>query len=230
MMKLFVAYGYNDRDQWVKDLVIPMAQAFRFEVVTGEQTYGSGTVPQGVLRKIQTSDAVIAFTTQRDQMTNGAWTTHHWVLQEIAAAMSHGRPVVEVRALEVELQAGMQQGLQRIDYDEKNREQCLIKIVEALGALRFSAIVEVQLLLPAQALEVIGPLAKERGQLICAYTYKEGFYKSPSYPTEVEAIKGGLFITIRDVPLDALIQVRLQAAGKSWSSDYDSVTPSIHLS
>jgi hypothetical protein len=229
MMKLFVAYGYNAHDQWVKDLVIPIAQAFRFEVVTGEQTYG-GAIPQTVLRKIQTSDAVIAFTTQRDPMANGAWTTHHWVLQEMAAAMAHGRPVVEVRDLGVEAQVGMQQGLQRIDYDEKNRELCLIKIVEALGTLRFNAMVEVQLLLPAQALEFIGPLAKESGQLSCSYTYKDGSYKSSPYPTEVEAIKGGLFITIRDVPLDALIQVRLQANGKTWSSDYDSVKPSIYLS
>jgi hypothetical protein len=229
MMKLFVAYGYNARDQWVKDLVIPIAQAFRIEVVTGEQTYG-GTIPQAVLRKIQTSDAVIAFTTQRDQMANGDWTTHHWVLQEMAAAMANGRPVVEVRELGVDPQAGMQQGLQRIDYDEKNRELCLIKIAEALGNLRFSAVVEVQLLLPVNDLEFIGPLARQSGQLSCSYTYKDGSYRSPPYPTEVEAIKGGLFITVRDLPVEALIQVRLQAAGKTWNSDYDSVKPSIHLS
>jgi hypothetical protein len=228
-MKLFVAYGYNDRDQWVKDLVIPIAQAFRIEVVTGEQTYG-GPIPQGVLRKIQTSDAVIAFTTQREKIASGAWTTHHWVLQEMAAGMANGRPVVEVRELGVDPQAGMQLGLQRIDYDEKNRELCLTRIAEALGNLRFSAMVEVQLLLPAQALEFIGPLAKESGKLSCSYTYKDGPFKSAPCPTEVEAIKGGLFITIRDVPLDALIQVRLQAAGRTWSSDYDSVKPSIHLS
>jgi hypothetical protein len=228
-MKLFVAYGYNARDQWVKDLVIPIAQAFRFEVVTGEQTYG-GPLPQAVLRKIQASDAGIAFTTQREQMVNGAWTTHYWVLQEMAAAMANNRPGVEVRELGAEPQAGMQQGLQRIDYDEKNRELCLIIIGEALGTLRFNTMAEVQLRLPAQALEDIGPLAKESGQLSCHYTYKDGPYKSSPYPAEVEVIKGGLFITIRDVPLDALIQVRLQAAGKTWSSDYDSVKPSIYLS
>jgi len=229
MMKLFVAYGYNPRDQWVRDLVIPIIRAFRFEVATGDQSYGS-TIPDEVLRKIQTSDALIAFTTHRDQLANGAWTTHHWVLQEMAAAITNRRPVVEVRELGVDPQPGIQQGLQRIDYDEQNREPCLIKIAEALGTLRFGVMGEVQLLLPAQAMEVIGPLAKISGGLICSYTYKDGPYKSSPSPAGVDAIKGGLFITIQDVPLDALIQVTLQAAGHTWRSDYNSVAPSIYLS
>jgi hypothetical protein len=205
-----------------------MAQAFRMEVVTGEQTYGD-TIPQTVLRKIQTSDALIAFTTRREQMSNGSWTTHHWVLQEMAAAMTNSRPVVEVRETGVDPQAAMQQGHRPIDYDETNRERCLVQIVEALGALRFNTI-EAQILLPGQDLEFIGPLAKEPGQLQCTYMYKAGSYKSPPSITEVDAIKGGLFITIRDLPSDALIKVRLQAGGKTWSSDYDSVKSSIQLS
>jgi hypothetical protein len=225
-MRVFIAYSYNPRDQWIKELVMPILRAFRVEVVTGEQTYG-GSIPDVVLKRIRASDALIAFTTRRDQQQNQNWTTHYWVVQEMAAAIATPLPVVEVRELGVDPQAGMQASLQRIEYDEEHRDTCLVKIVEAIGNLRFSSF-EVQLLLPESDMNIIGPLAR-KGQVICSYRYREGFYKSPEVRTEVEAITGGLFVVVKDVPAQSLVKFSVEASGRTWSSGFENLCSTIQL-
>jgi hypothetical protein len=64
-MKIFVAYGYNDRDRWIPDLVFPIIRAFDDEVITGEELQGE-QITDAVRRKIQQSDALIAFATIRE--------------------------------------------------------------------------------------------------------------------------------------------------------------------
>ncbi len=83
-MKIFVAYGYNDRDKWIEDMVFPLIKAFGSEVETGGVTYGA-TIPDAVRNKIQFSDALIAFTTRRISPGGDAnGQTHLWVIQELA--------------------------------------------------------------------------------------------------------------------------------------------------
>jgi len=225
-MKVFVAYGYNGRDAWVKDLVVPMLRAFRVEVVTGEQTYW-GEIPSEVLDRIRSSHALLAFLTRRDKQGGEYWTTHHWVLQELAVALGIRLPVLVVRETGLDPQQGMQGGRQPIPYDEENREACLVKIVEAMGNLRFSSF-EVQLLLPESASAIVGPLALQ-GQVVCCYRYRDGAYKSEEFRTEVEPVKGGLFAVVKGVPPDALIKFRVEASGKAWNSSFESIGSSVRL-
>ena len=39
-MRIFVGYGYNERDKWVEDYVLPLLVAFGCEVVHGKAVYG----------------------------------------------------------------------------------------------------------------------------------------------------------------------------------------------
>jgi len=79
----------------VRDLVIPILKAFRIEVVTGERPYGC-PVRDVVLKHIRSCDALFVFTTQRDQLANQYWGTHHCVMHELAAALAAG--VVTLRS------------------------------------------------------------------------------------------------------------------------------------
>jgi hypothetical protein len=40
-MRIFVGFGYNERDRWIRDMVFPLIPAFGDEVVTGEEAYGT---------------------------------------------------------------------------------------------------------------------------------------------------------------------------------------------
>jgi hypothetical protein len=35
-MRIFVGYGYNDRDKWIEDLVFPLLESFGCDVVEGK--------------------------------------------------------------------------------------------------------------------------------------------------------------------------------------------------
>ena len=39
-MRIFVGYGYNERDKWVEGYVLPLLVAFACEVVHGKAVYG----------------------------------------------------------------------------------------------------------------------------------------------------------------------------------------------
>jgi hypothetical protein len=39
-MKIFVGYGYNERDKWVEDLVFPRIEAFGDRPVSGQEIFG----------------------------------------------------------------------------------------------------------------------------------------------------------------------------------------------
>lgn len=88
-MRIFVAYGYNERDDWIKKYVFPIIQAFNDEVVTGGELYGD-QITDGVKQMICQSDAVIGFTTRRgNSNAEGKCRTHRWVTDEITFALAN---------------------------------------------------------------------------------------------------------------------------------------------
>jgi len=226
-MKIFVAYGYNDRDKWIKDLVFPIIEAFGAEVETGEITYDD-TIPQSVENKIRRSDALIAFTTRRTTQDNIVWQTHRWVIEELAAARTLKKKFVEVRETGVDPQGGFTLANQRIEYDENARDKCLVEIVKAIGVWQSNNLVRVQLL-PEGIRSDLQPLLKDEG-LSCKYVVRTGNYVEDAVPAKIERIKGGLFIDVPQLNSEALIQISIRYGSQEWSSDYESLNSyGIHL-
>jgi hypothetical protein len=218
-MKIFVAYGYNDRDRWVETLVFPIIRAFGDEVVTGEELQGE-QITDAVRRKIQGSDALVAFVTRREEIGPGRWTTHRWVTDELAHALALGRPVVEVRESGVDDQGGIGGDRQRIAYDERQRDRCLVELVKTLG--RWHQARDVQLkLLPETFAQAVFPLLRHP-RLRCTYRLLVDDEESEDIPTRILPITGGLFIRARGVPPEALLQVHVECEGRSWTSSYES--------
>src|SRR5436309_7485029 len=99
-MKVFVGFGFNPRDAWIRDFVFPLITAFGMDVEDGIELAGE-VISDGVRQRIRASSALIGFTTQRDP--NGQrWTTHRWVTDEISHALALGKPVLEVREVDVD--------------------------------------------------------------------------------------------------------------------------------
>jgi hypothetical protein len=76
-MRIFIAYGYNDRDRWIKEHVFPLVQAFGSEVVDGEGLYGE-ILSEGVKDRVNMCDALIGFATRRNLPDNPSGETHLW--------------------------------------------------------------------------------------------------------------------------------------------------------
>jgi hypothetical protein len=220
-VRIFVAYGYNQRDKWVEDMVFPIITAFGSEVVTGGETYEGPNIPENVLTDIRFSDALIGFTTRRVAQDELSSQTHRWVISELSSARALRRRVVEVRERGVDPQDDLLQDLQRIVYDEQARDQCLIEIVKAVGSWHRRGNVRIQLL-PQAFTDDLRPRINEPG-LSCQYTVRIGNYEEEPRIARIMPIKGGMFIDAADVPRDALIQIKVQYGNQSWSSDYESI-------
>ena len=228
-MNIFLAYGYNQRDQWIKDMIKPIVEAFGSTAVTGEETYLGPDIPTNVLDKIRRSDALIGFTTRRTTQDNIVWTTHQWVVMELAAAITQRKRVVEVRELGVDPQGGLGQNMQRIDYNEANRDQCLVDIVKAIGLWHRNDTKRLQLLPDGLVNSELRPILKSPG-LACQYFVRIGNFEEGPFQAQIWGFKGGLFIDVPNVPNDALIQINVAFGGQAWSSDYESTDSfGIHL-
>src|SRR5262245_59535417 len=135
-MRLFVSYGFNDRDRWVEELVFPLLRATGCDVVHGKTEYGNG-LAHSIRDTILDCDALIGFATRRELVGN-RWSTHRWVIEELATAF--GRlPVIEVRENGVDPQPGMLIGHHLISYEETHRDRCLVDIAQVAARLRENA-------------------------------------------------------------------------------------------
>ena len=92
-MKIFVGYGYNERDHWIEKLVFPLIEAFGADVVSGKEVAGQ-LLGNAVRDLIERSDAMMGFTTRRGDDPDGAmWGTHRWVTDELTDGV-HARSAV----------------------------------------------------------------------------------------------------------------------------------------
>ncbi len=227
-MKIFVAFGYNQRDKWIPSLVFPIIRAFGDEVVSGEELQGE-QITDAVIREIRQSNALMAFVTRRDKIDDNRWTTHRWVTDELSHALAFKLPVVEIRESGVDDQGGIAGDRQRVIYNENERDKCLVEIVKTLGNWHSNETMELQLL-PEECAQAVRPLLRNPG-LRCTYQILE---KNGTMGEEMTAtilpITGGLFIRAKNIPPMSYIRIRIECSGKSWSSNFENIDSlGIHL-
>lgn len=224
-MRIFVGYGYNERDRWIEDYVLPLLVAFGCEVVHGKAVYG-GALPDEVMKAIRTSDALMGFTTRREPVAPDQYRTHDWVVQELLTANAQDPriPWVEIREKGVVSPGGILEATdaQRIDYREEDRAGCLVKITQALRRFHDATNVTIIRLGPASAVEQIGPLLDERS-FTCDCQTLRGAVQLAARRTPVFPIRGSLFVQLRGIARGELVRITITARGRTWRSDYEAV-------
>jgi hypothetical protein len=219
-MKIFVGYGYNDRDQWIGSYVFDLIRAFGAEPISGKEIPGE-KLEDGVRETIKNSDALLGFATRRAKMKNGKYTTHQWVKDEIITALESDLPFLEIREKCVDPQLGMSGGRQYLIYDPSSRDLCLIELAKAIGKWSRNLPVKLQLL-PETVTQVIRPFIGKPG-FRCSYKVLQNGIESRIKETKLTPQKGGLFVLVPGLNPLALIQISVEAGGKQWTSDYESV-------
>jgi hypothetical protein len=203
---------------------MPLAAAFGCEIVHGRVVYGASLAIE-VLKQIQTCDAMIGFTTRRDDLPGdpGKFTTHPWVVQELSAALTQAIPFVEVREVGVS-PGGMIEAhnAQRIDYSEGNRAECLVQIAQALAKFREENTVRTIRLGPDA---VVGLITEnlEHHSFTCRVRTLRGGDQTEWRDVAVLPVRGGLHVRLRGVRKGELVQIAISAAGRGWRSDYETL-------
>ena len=224
-MRIFIGYGYNERDKWIETLVIPLVEAFGCAVVHGKAVYG-GNLPEEVVTAIRSSNAMIGFTTRREVMASNQFSTHPWVVQELAIAYAQDPriPFVEVREEGVISPGGIVEGAgaQRIDYRETERAACLLQIAQALRRFREESNVTTVRLGPSAVVDQISAHLDDV-TLAASCQVLRGNTVLPTRPIPIFPIKGGLFVKLRGIADGDLIRITIAARGRTWRSSYESV-------
>jgi hypothetical protein len=223
-MRVFVGYGYNERDRWIETYVLPLVSAFGWDIVHGKTVYG-GALPDEVMQAIRNSHAMLGFTTRRDLDAAGRYRTHDWVIHELMAAHAQqpSIPWVEIREEGVLSPGGIIETAStlRIDYRENDRADCLVKIAQAIRRFQDLTKITTIRLGPVPTVEQIRPLLRD-SSFSCSFQILRGAVEEPETRTAVLPIKGGLFVQLRGVAPGELVRITLSGAGRLWRSDYES--------
>ena len=226
-MRIFIGYGYNDRDKWIEQYVFPLATAFGCDIEHGKAVYG-GALPDEVVKKIRASQAMIGFTTRReeDPPGSGRYRTHEWVVQELVTANGQTPkiPWVEVRQEGVISPGGILEAAdaQRIDYVEAERAMCLVKVAEALRRLNDLTRVSLIRLGPEPVVETISDMLEERG-FTCEYQTMQGANQSQWEPAPTLPIKGSVFVQLKGLGATDYVRLRIRVGSREWRSNYETV-------
>src|SRR5262249_14609234 len=132
VMRVFVGYGYNDRDVWIETHVFPILRCAGFTIVHGKDMHGQ-ELQDEVKRRLDLSDAVIGFFTIREGQENADYTSHIWVRDELVYAHAKGKPVVPIRENGAKVPAALLGNPQYISLDQGDRLACVAELMTALG-------------------------------------------------------------------------------------------------
>jgi hypothetical protein len=223
--RVFIGYGYHDRDLWVEKYVVPFVTAFGCTPVDGREVFGAALSSE-VTQQIHSCHAMIGFTTRRDPAGHDAagnekFTTHDWVVQELITALTHTPPIpfVEIREQGVVSPGGMIEAanFQRIDYIEADRAGCLVKIAQALQRFRV-----VRVRLPDTLVDQIEPLLEDPS-FLCRCQIFRGAAELQPQPFPVLSVQGALCVDLRGIREGDLVKILISAGGRVWRSAYESV-------
>ena len=130
-MRVFVAYGYEPEELWVRRLVIPMLVNVGLEVIDGEEIFGAEINP-ALRRRIESADALIGFLLQRHKNPknpDGTFRPSVYVEQEINVAVGLDKAVIQVVQDGVSPVSGMLQGTQHLNYSESAQADFLVTLL-----------------------------------------------------------------------------------------------------
>ena len=221
-MKIFIAFGYNPNDAWIRELVFPLARAFDAEVITGEDLHGK-VITNEINERIAECDAFLGFLTRRTPDTATTYSTHPWVRDELVLAMGKKIPAVEVREKMVTPSGGFPGDRQFLEFDIDNKAALLVDLARLLSKWRLNLTPRRFTLYPLDMIMDVKPHIKS-DKLECTYQFRRGNKESIVYSARPFRSGQGLCVDICNIPSeDAMVQVTVKGPQFEWNSNYESV-------
>ncbi|HMK24991.1 MAG TPA: hypothetical protein VK483_03105 [Chitinophagaceae bacterium] len=221
-MNIFIGFGYNNDDNWIKELVFPLVESFDGIISTGEDLHGL-VLSQAVTDRIKKADGVLTFLTRRDAMANGKYTSHRWVFDELTTSIANNIPTVEIREKMVDDQGGLAGDRQRVEFDLDDKARLLVELAKHLSIWRRNLKAKRLFLLPRDIVQDVRPHIN-KDTLKCTYQFMNGSRESPAYDAKPFKFGQGLCVDIFRIPSEeALVQLTIKGPQFEWSSDYESV-------
>jgi len=204
-MKVFVGFGYNERDKWIIGDVFPILHCMGFVVVTGEEMHGQELSPE-VKRRIEQSDVVVGFLTIRDEQDKGDFNSHLWVQNELLWGVAKDKPIIPIKEQNVKVPDAMLGNVEYILLRQDDRLACVAELVTALGRRNMR---RVRLEPQADAMRKnINKWRMDQGFTI-RYRTQDGVngVESDFKTGRLEVFEYGFYLNLYDVPHRAYLDV-----------------------
>ncbi|MEI8208449.1 MAG: hypothetical protein WCG16_04545 [Methylococcales bacterium] len=203
-MRVFVGFGYNDRDNWIEEQVFPILRAMGFTVVDGKDMHGQ-VLQSGVQSRLDQSDAVIGFFTIRDGQGDAEFNSHSWVRDEVVYAIAKGKPIFPIKEQGANIPEGLIGNRQYISLCQNNRLACVVELVIALGQRNIRRLK----LDPEtdQLRRYLKGWRKSNDFIIQYRTQDAEGTESPFQQGRMEMVDQGFYLNVSDVPRRAYVEV-----------------------
>jgi hypothetical protein len=207
-MRVFVGFGYNDRDRWIEEQVFPILRDMGFAVVDGKGMHGKILQPE-VESRIEQSDVAIGFFTIREGQGEADFNSHLWVLNEMVHANARGKSIIPVKEEGARVPDVLLGNRQYIPLRQNERLACVVELVGALGRRNMR-----RLKLDTEASSDGDQLRKNiqqwritGGFAIRYRTQDEAGLESPYQQGRLEMFNQGFYLNVSDLPRKAYVEV-----------------------
>lgn len=225
-MKIFLAFSFRQEDKGLVSYVEQLLASQFVPIITGERLGGEQLTP-AVQARIEQAHALVGLLTRRDQKIRSGWTTHQWILDEIAYARAQKTRVIALVEDGVDV-GGMYQSHEYIPFKRDNLMEALLVLSEHVGLWKneFGRTVKVQILPESLAKKVGTTISNVRCRhRLCL----QGKYTEWREVTPVME-PGGTFIYVEGVHDEHLVQIQVEDQRKIWQSPATSQWMSVRLS
>jgi hypothetical protein len=130
-VKAFLAYRFGDEDRELVGNVETLLNSHDVAVITGTRLGGKALTP-AIKERIESADALVALMTRRAQIgVSGQWSTHPWVLKELAHARTVKKRTIALVEEDVRLPTSLAR-LERIALDRTSPADAVLALSETI--------------------------------------------------------------------------------------------------
>jgi hypothetical protein len=167
-VKVFLSHSFRAEDRHLVATIDSLLGAQDVLVATGRRLGGAAITPE-ILRRIETTDALVALLTRRERIGEeeaGRWTTHNWVRDEINYARGRAKPAIALVEAGVELDGAYDEH-ERITFDRDNPLDALLELAETIHVWREGLGVQRQVQIKPD--DIGEELRNRENELTCKY-------------------------------------------------------------
>jgi len=128
MATIFLATSFDTVNRLRAEVVTSILRGREHEVLVGDDLDGD-RISSAVQQRIEFSDGLIAIFPRRDQLQEGAWSTHPWVIEEATWAQAKGKRVLRVVEDGVTRLGGIAGDVEEVRFPTGQFEICIPKLL-----------------------------------------------------------------------------------------------------
>ena len=225
-MRVFVGYGYNERDAWIHADVLPILRCIGFTVLDGKDAYGE-ELPPTVADRIEKSDAAIGFFTIREGQVRADYSSHIWVRDEMLYAKAKGKPLILVKEEGVNVPDGLFGNIAYIILKQSERLGCVKELLLALGRRKLKRV----RLAPVtdQLRTQLYGLRNSKSFSLRYRTQTIDGIESSYHTGRLELVDQAFYMNLIDVPDKAMVELEGQVNGEVRFSSGWVTADAIHV-